>query len=94
MDVHRGNLVPLEAFLWMMVVLKIPVAMLLWLCWYAVKDAPEPAGEEAPADGGGGTKHPPRPHRPRPPRRGDHADLPLPPPSRTRVAARGTVPRP
>jgi hypothetical protein len=73
-------------FIWMVVVLKIPIVALLWLVWWAVRAEPEPAGDEQPG-GDGGTGHSPRPQRPRPPRRGDHA-VPAPqPPPRVRALA-------
>jgi hypothetical protein len=66
-------------FVYLMVVLKIPIAMLGWIVWKAIHAEPEPAGDEAPNAGGGGSAHP-RPRRPRPPRRGDHGEaLPVPP---------------
>jgi hypothetical protein len=75
-------------FIWIMFVLKIPLAALLYLVWYATREPdpePEPTGE-------GGTKtyqspHP-RPRLPRGPRRGPHgaAPIPAPPRTRTRVA--------
>jgi hypothetical protein len=71
-------------FLWMMVALKIPIAMLLWLVWWASR-APEP--EVADDDqGGGNDRHGHgHPFGPKPPRRGPHGD-PLPSaPQRTRV---------
>jgi len=75
------------AFIFLMVVLKAPIALLLYIVWWAVKA--EPAAEEPRVDDDGGTKHPPnrhpRPRRPRPPRRGPHGDPPLPAPSRTRT---------
>jgi len=78
------------AFVWMMLVLKIPVILLLWLVWWAIHETDAPA----PADGDdGGTKHPPEPRRPQfpfHPRRGPHGDPPPPAPARTRVTvARG-----
>ena len=45
-------------FVWMMVVLKIPIAALLWLVWWAVRNSD--AAEEEPA-------------RVRPPSRGNRA---------------------
>ncbi len=78
-------------FFFIMVVLKLPIALLLYIVWWAVHAVPE---NEAPGvDEDGGTKQPtrahPRPHRPRPPRRGPHGDPPAPPPARTRrVVAR------
>ena len=58
------------AFIWMMVVLKIPIAMLLYIVWWAIKQH-EP---EAPVhDEDGGVKPPHRPRvPPRPRRRGPH----------------------
>jgi len=74
-------------FIFIMVVLKLPIALLLYIVWWAVKAEPE---NEAPrVDGDGGSKRPARPHprprRPRPPRRGPHGDPPLPAPARTRT---------
>jgi hypothetical protein len=75
---------------WMMVILKIPIAALLWLVWWSSK-APEPQ-EEEPArverDAHDGPPHP-RPHRPRPPRRGPHAEPA--PRAPTRVRAHGRM---
>ena len=67
-------------FLWVMIALKIPLAMLLYIVWYAVKAVPEPTpGDDR--DGGIG----PRSHGPR--RRGPHGDGLVPPPPRTRTPA-------
>ncbi len=73
-------------FLWVMLALKIPLALLLYIVWYAVHATPEPAAEDE-GDGGIG----PRPHGPnrRPPtprRRGPHGE-PVAPPPRTRTPA-------
>ena len=73
-------------FLWLMVALKLPIAALIYLVWWAVKQEPE----EAPtADGGdGGVKRVPRHPRkpfPRHPRRGPHGDPPPLPPARVRT---------
>ena len=73
-------------FIWMVVVLKIPIAALLWLVWWAVRAEPEPAGDES-TGGDGGSGHSPRPRVPRPPRRGDHAVPAPPPPARVRALA-------
>jgi len=73
-------------FIWMFLVLKIPVLAAFALIWWAIKE-PEPAtdGEE---DGGSRRPDPHRgPHLPRPPRRGPHAGLPLPSPKRVRTTA-------
>jgi len=70
-------------FFWLMVVLKIPIIALLYIVWWAVRQAPEPVD---PGDGwwrhGGG----PRITPPRPPRRGPHGDPAPPAPDRVRVA--------
>jgi hypothetical protein len=73
-------------FIWMFVVLKIPIVALLALVWWAIKE-PEPVGADE--DDGGSRR--PDPHRgpslPRPPRRGPHAGQPLPAPPRVRTGA-------
>jgi len=85
--------VDLPIFLWMFVVLKIPIIAALVLIWYAIRE-PEPVVDED-SDGGGSDRSPdPRTWRPRPPRRGPHAAPPPPAPPRTRtgaVARRRTV---
>jgi hypothetical protein len=73
-------------FIWMVVVLKIPIVALLWLVWWAVHAEPEPAADDA-SGGDGWDGHSPRPHKPRPPRRGDHAEPAPQPPARIRVRA-------
>jgi len=77
--------VDVPTFVWMFVILKIPIIAALLLIWYAVKE-PEPIVDE----GDGGSRVPcgrsPRPDRPRPPRRGPHAAPPAPSPDRMRVA--------
>ena len=76
------------SFIFLMFVLKAPIALLLYIVWWAIKAEPV-ADEPRTDDGGGGSKHPhdrhSRPRRPRPPRRGPHGDPPLPPPPRTRT---------
>ncbi len=80
------------AFIFLMVVLKIPIAMLLGIVWWAIHAKPEPEpvnGED------GGTKRPvnPRPRHPRPhpalprnPRRGpSHGATRVAPPPRVRT---------
>ena len=86
--VRRG--VDLTTFIFMMLVLKLPLGALLYIVWWAIKSTPEVEG----SDEGGGAKrwpHGPRPPRtPHPPRRGPHAEPPPPSPARTRtVVARG-----
>ena len=76
-------------FVWMMVVLKIPIVALLWLVYWAVKQTD--AEMEHPTDGGGGSdRHPHRggPRRPRPPRRGPHAEPAPQAPRRVRASGR------
>lgn len=83
---HRPR-VTAWTFIFMMVVLKIPVAALLWIVWWAIHATPDP--EPAEDGGDGGTRRPrePRGPRPRPPRRGPHGEPPVPAPPRTRPAA-------
>ena len=74
-----------------MLILKIPLAMLLWLVWWSIKQTPEVEDDE-PRDDGGSKKprpHPPaRPSRRRP--RGPHGDpAPLPAPPRVRTVVKG-----
>ena len=75
------------AFIWLMVGLKIPIIALGIIVWKAIHAEPAPPEEAAvDGDGGGGSNHP-RPRKPRPPRRGPHAEpLPL-PPARLRAVA-------
>lgn len=83
-------------FIFLMVVLKLPIAALLYICWWAVKSPPEP---EPVTDDEGGAKRPrsprprhphPSPALPRPPRRGPHGtQQPSPPPRVRTVVARG-----
>jgi hypothetical protein len=76
-------------FVWLMVGLKIPIAALIYIVWWAVKDPPQPA--TTPDDAGGGNdrvaqhRHPRKPF-PRHPRRGPHGGLAPPPPARMRTA--------
>jgi hypothetical protein len=86
-------------FVYLMLVLKIPIAALLYIVWWAIKSEPQQA--EPTPDGDGGTKtreprRPPHPRRPFPrhPRRGPHGDpLPLPPPRTRSVVARARADR-
>jgi hypothetical protein len=74
------------AFVWMMFVLKIPVAAALWLIWWAVREPPAVEEERTDGDGGSRRHRHPRGKPPRPPRRGPHAEPPPRPPERVRVA--------
>jgi hypothetical protein len=75
-------------FIWLMLVLKVPVAALIYLVWWAVRQEPEQPGGDS--GGGGGSKRPhPHPPLPRAPRRGPHGDPLAPSPPRVRsVTAR------
>jgi hypothetical protein len=88
-------------FIFLMLILKIPIILLFSIVWWAVHSKPEPepvAGED------GGTKRPvgprPRPRHPRPalprnPRRGPHGAqrVAAPPRTRTVVARARSVER-
>jgi hypothetical protein len=79
-------------FIFLMLILKVPIIGLFSIVWWAVHSPPEPdpVGEE-----GGGTKRPlsprprprhPRPARPRNPRRGpQHGATRVAPPPRVRT---------
>jgi hypothetical protein len=80
-------------FIWLMLLLKIPIAGIFWIVWWAVHQTDEePAAD---GDGDGGSKlrlhsehrrpRAPRPDSPRHPRRGPHAGAPPPAPARTRT---------
>ncbi|PZS14911.1 MAG: hypothetical protein DLM64_00855 [Solirubrobacterales bacterium] len=72
-------------FLWLMLALKIPIAALIYLVWWAIKQTPE---ESPSSDGGGGVKpHRPHPRKPLPrhPRRGPHGAPAPAPPARVRT---------
>jgi hypothetical protein len=76
-------------FIWLMILLKIPVAALLWLVWWAIHATPEPnVPVEGDDDGGLGDRSPhgPRPLSPPPRRRGPHREAPPPAPARMRTA--------
>jgi hypothetical protein len=76
-------------FVWLMLVLKIPICALLWLVWWAIHQEPEP--DVTPRDDGGirvpGDRQPVHPRKPLPhaPRRGPHGDVALPSPPRVRA---------
>ena len=81
-------------FVYLMLILKIPIVALLLIVRWAIRATPEES-DPVQSDGGGGAKVPPRqPRHPRPvlprhPRRGPHGDpLPLPPPRTRTVVAR------
>ena len=72
-------------FLWIMLALKIPLFLLLYIVWWAIHATPEPAGEDGGDGGIGDRPHGPLPTSPR--RRGPHGDPLVPPPPRTRTPA-------
>ena len=71
-------------FVWLMLVLKIPIAMLLYIVWWAIKQSD--MEEQTPEGGDGGTRKPRHPRGPLPhaPRRGPHAEPQPPAPARIR----------
>jgi hypothetical protein len=77
--------------LYLFIFLKLPIAGLGWIVWWAVHSEPETEPVESHDDDGPRRRrpHPPRP-LPRPPRRGPHAGAPPASPPRVRpVSARG-----
>jgi len=92
--------VGLEMFIFMGLILKIPVAAACWLIWHAVRSEPDPVegAEESEDPGRGRFRRDPKPKRPRGPRRGPHAPdaLPLPCPEEgsLRVTRRSPADRP
>jgi hypothetical protein len=74
-------------FLWLMVALKVPIAALLGLVWWAARAPQEAEPEQRDWQPRRPPEHP-RPRRPRPPRRGPHAGPQPVPPERTRVHAK------
>jgi hypothetical protein len=77
------------AMFWLILVLKIPIAALLYIVWWAIREPP--VAEPDAGEGGGGTRRDPHPRirPPQPPRRGPHAEPTPPAPGRVRVAKRG-----
>jgi hypothetical protein len=67
-----------------MLALKLPIAALIYIVWWAIKQEPD----EPSSDDDGGIKrrrpHPPKPF-PRRPRRGPHGDPAPSPPARVRT---------
>jgi hypothetical protein len=75
---------------WLILVLKIPIAALLYIVWWALRDPPLPEVDSGEGGGGIGRGPHPRIRPPHPSRRGPHADRAPSPPSRTRVGRRGS----
>jgi hypothetical protein len=80
-------------FIWLMLLIKIPIGGMMWIVWWAIKKADEePVASNGDDDGGTKLrKHShrrpprPRPYSPRHPRRGPHAGAPPAAPPRTRT---------
>jgi hypothetical protein len=77
-------------FVWMMLALKVPIAALLYLVWWASR-APEEAEPEQRDWRPVRPPEHPRPKRPTPPRRGPHSEPEPAPPARTRVHVKPRV---
>jgi hypothetical protein len=69
---------------WLMLALKLPLAGLIYIVWWAIKQTPDESSSE---DDGGTKRHRPHPREPFPrrPRRGPHGDPPPHPPARVRT---------
>ncbi len=81
-------------FLFLMLALKIPLGMLLYLVWWAVRQTPDEEGASPGGDGGSrvGDVQRPRPF-PRRPRRDPHgAPAPTAPPRTRTTVARARTP--
>jgi len=76
-------------FVYLMVILKLPIAALFYIVWRAIKDVDEAAEQRVDGDDGG-SKTPSLPGRPSSPRRrGPHGEPTLPAPPRSRTPAVG-----
>ncbi len=72
-------------FLWLMLALKLPLAALIYLVWWAIKQEPDETSSSSDDDGGIRRQRPhPRKPFPRHPRRGPHGDPAPHPPARVR----------
>jgi hypothetical protein len=83
--------------LYLFVFLKIPILVLFYIVWWAIKQDTNPTNDAG--DGGSRREAKPLPHPhpklPRSPRRGPHGDpLPLPPPRVRPLNARAKQPQP
>ncbi len=75
--------------IWLMFALKIPLAGLIYIVWWAIKQEPDETSSRD--DDGGIKRHPQHPRKPFPrhPRRGPHGDpAPASPPRTRTVRAR------
>jgi hypothetical protein len=75
-------------FVWLMLILKIPIGALLYIVWWAVRQDTEPVVDDADGEGGQRRDRGPRIRPPQPPRRGPHGEPAPRPPSRMRRAPR------
>jgi hypothetical protein len=76
---------------WLAVLLKLPIAALLYIVWWAIKDPPAVMADEG--EGGSPDRGPgrhPRGRPPHPPRRGPHAAPEPASPARVRAPERRT----
>ena len=75
------------AFVYLMLVLKIPIVALLWIVWWAVRVDAGDRCSSAPTATAVARRSPRHPRRPLPrhPRRGPHGDPAPVPPARTRT---------
>lgn len=78
----------LPTFVWMFVVMKIPIVAALWLVWWAIQE-PDPVMDDDGDAGGSDRRHRPGSRHPRPPRRGGPHATPVPAPARVRTVAKG-----
>jgi hypothetical protein len=71
-------------FVWLMLALKLPLAALIYIVWWAIKQEPDESSSD---DDGGIKRHRPHPREPfhRRPRRGPHGDPAPQPPARVRT---------
>jgi hypothetical protein len=77
-NVREGYGAPVGAtFIFLLVILKIPIGGLLYIVWWAIHAEPDPVPATTDDDGGSAL--------PRPPRRGPHGTPPVPAPPRVRT---------
>jgi hypothetical protein len=74
-------------FIYLMLILKIPILGLAWIVWWAIHQTDEEPVSSTDDDGGGNKRRPTHPRRPFPrsPRRGPHGAPPPRPPARVRT---------
>ena len=72
-------------FLWLMLALKLPIAALIYLVWWAIKQEPEDETSSTTTAASSAIARIPRQPFPRRPRRGPHGDPAPQPPARVRT---------